>query len=54
MYANTYGDAILERWDMKSNQCPNSNNANVFMTFYCDYKDSWPWKDCPYEKALTQ
>lgn len=46
MYGNTFGDAVLGRWDFKSDYCPKSFNGEIFMTFYCDYGDGWPWRDC--------
>ncbi|XP_033754704.1 uncharacterized protein LOC117337715 [Pecten maximus] len=46
MYGNTFGEAVLGRWDFKSEYCPQSFNGEVFMTFYCDYANGWPWRDC--------
>ncbi|OWF55164.1 uncharacterized protein LOC110463699 [Mizuhopecten yessoensis] len=46
MYGNSFGEAVLGRWDFKSDYCPQSYNGEVFMTFYCDYAKGWPWRDC--------
>ncbi|XP_069112912.1 uncharacterized protein [Argopecten irradians] len=46
MYGNSFGEAVLGRWDFKEDYCPQSYNGEVFMTFYCDYSNGWPWRDC--------
>ncbi|XP_048753556.2 uncharacterized protein LOC125664792 [Ostrea edulis] len=44
MYGRTYGEVVRSRWNFSDKNCPSSYNGEIFMTFYCDYENVWPWK----------
>ncbi|XP_061197945.1 uncharacterized protein LOC133206055 [Saccostrea echinata] len=46
MYGRTYGEAVRNRWNFGNKNCPSSYGGEIFMTFYCDYENVWPWKNC--------
>ena len=46
MYGRTYGEAVKSRWSFADKNCPSSFGGEIFMTFYCDYENVWPWKGC--------
>lgn len=46
MYGRTYGEAVKSRWSFADRNCPSSFQGEIFMTFYCDYENVWPWKGC--------
>jgi hypothetical protein len=46
MYWRTYGEAVKSRWNFGDKNCPSSYGGEIFMTFYCDYENVWPWKSC--------
>jgi hypothetical protein len=46
MYGRTYGEAVRSRWNFGDKNCPSSYGGGIFMTFYCDYENVWPWKSC--------
>ncbi|XP_048759156.2 uncharacterized protein LOC125668782 [Ostrea edulis] len=46
MYGRTYGEAVRSRWNFGDKNCPSSYGGEIFMTFYCDYENVWPWKSC--------
>ncbi|XP_071121629.1 tyrosinase-like protein 2 [Mytilus edulis] len=46
MYGETYGDAAGDIWDFSDPMVPVSKESGIFMIFYCDYSDTWPWESC--------
>lgn len=46
MYGRTYGEAVKSKWSFADKSCPSSFQGEIFMTFYCDYENVWPWKGC--------
>ncbi|KAL5022793.1 hypothetical protein ScPMuIL_001948 [Solemya velum] len=45
MYGVNYGEAVLDVWNFSpKTNCPNFNEDQIFLTFYCDYGDRWFWK----------
>ncbi|XP_062609087.1 uncharacterized protein LOC134270859 [Saccostrea cucullata] len=46
MYGRTYGEAVRSTWNFGDKNCPSSYGGGIFMTFYCDYENVWPWKNC--------
>lgn len=43
MYRPSYADVVLGRWDFERG-CPLSNNDDVYIKFFCDFLDVWPWQ----------
>lgn len=46
MYSESYGDAVRDVWDFSDPNTPEISEQNIFMVFYCDYSDTWPWEIC--------
>jgi hypothetical protein len=44
MYSESYGDAVRDVWDFSDPNTPEISEQNIFMVFYCDYSDTWPWE----------
>ena len=40
-YGNNYGEAVYNAWNLKGTGCPIWDRSNTYMTFYCDYEESW-------------
>lgn len=44
MFGNNFGDAVLGVWDFNSEKsCPQFSTDQIYVSFYCDYSDRWPW-----------
>lgn len=41
LYAKDYGEAVSNTWNL-GQSCPRKMSRQVYMTFYCDYEESWP------------
>ncbi|XP_069141199.1 uncharacterized protein [Argopecten irradians] len=48
-FGDTYGDAFLNTWDFDGDGIPEVNKANVYLSFYCNRKEEWPWQ--PYTRS---
>ncbi|VDI33078.1 tyrosinase [Mytilus galloprovincialis] len=48
MYGDTYGDAVMNRYSFDSQHCPTNKDDDIFLTFYCDYENTWPWVGYPH------
>lgn len=45
MFGNNFGDAVLGIWDFNSvKTCPQFSTDQIYVSFYCDYSDRWPWQ----------
>ena len=43
-YASSYGDALLDAWEITDDSsCPSLNNYKVPLTFFCDNTDPYVW-----------
>ncbi|KAK3085574.1 hypothetical protein FSP39_005484 [Pinctada imbricata] len=50
MYSHSFAETVLNIYDVSSQKhCPQVNNDNIYVSFFCDYTNEWPWK-----RALTQ
>lgn len=49
MFGNNYGDAVLSRFSFDNQACPTNKENDIFMVFYCDYENRWPWIGYPYQ-----
>ncbi|OWF38462.1 uncharacterized protein LOC110466283 isoform X2 [Mizuhopecten yessoensis] len=43
-YGNTFADALLNTWSFDGDGVPEVNAANVYLAFYCNRKETWPWQ----------
>ncbi|XP_060063557.1 uncharacterized protein LOC132544015 [Ylistrum balloti] len=44
LYGLDYGEAVLGTWSMTGGGgCPTLDNNHVFVSFYCDYVETWPF-----------
>ncbi|XP_021340235.1 uncharacterized protein LOC110441431 [Mizuhopecten yessoensis] len=44
LYGIDYGEAVLGTWSMTgAGGCPTLDNDHVFVSFYCDYVEKWPF-----------
>ena len=44
MFGGNYGEAVLDTWSLSNGRhCPTLENNHVFMSFYCDYEEAWPF-----------
>ncbi|XP_033754771.1 LOW QUALITY PROTEIN: uncharacterized protein LOC117337769 [Pecten maximus] len=44
LYGLDYGEAVLGTWSMTgAGGCPTLDNDHVFVSFYCDYVETWPF-----------
>ncbi|KAK3086021.1 hypothetical protein FSP39_012274 [Pinctada imbricata] len=41
-YGHDYGEAVYNAWNLQDPNCPHLDNSNIYVTFYCDYEESWP------------
>ncbi|KAJ8302501.1 hypothetical protein KUTeg_018897 [Tegillarca granosa] len=45
MYGKNIAECVEGMWNFsKMGFCPKSVKSDVFLKFYCDYKDDWPWE----------
>ena len=47
MFGNNYGDAVLSRYSFDNHACPTNKDSDIFLVFYCDYENRWPWIGYP-------
>ena len=48
MYGNTYGEAVMNRYSFDDHKCPINKDDDIYLTFYCDYENQWPWINYPH------
>jgi hypothetical protein len=51
MYGNDFGEAVLSIWQFYGKHAPIEQDSNIFMVFYCDYSNTWPWPECNKNKG---
>ncbi|VDI04992.1 Hypothetical predicted protein [Mytilus galloprovincialis] len=47
MYSNSYAESVSKRWNLHDSNdisCPRSSNDGVYIKFFCNFLDLWPWE----------
>ncbi|CAC5396279.1 unnamed protein product [Mytilus coruscus] len=47
MYSYSYVESVSKRWDLHNSNdknCPRFNNDGVYIKFFCNFLDLWPWE----------
>ena len=44
LYGANYGDAVTNLWQFGNNdRCPTMQDANIYIQFHCNFRESWPF-----------
>jgi hypothetical protein len=47
MYGQNFGNSVMNVWDFANSQsssCPQFNIDQIYVSFFCDYSNKWPWE----------